>query len=105
MFVRALWSGFSILRAKELQDFNIKAFLHCSMPLALPFSHQLPEMLLPIITVITCPNLYVSLFLDLAGRFFPRSSILNTSDILNGFADGVYVSFLSSTHAPLIFFS
>ncbi|KAH7847272.1 hypothetical protein Vadar_024008 [Vaccinium darrowii] len=33
-----------------------------------------------------------SFALDLAGRLFPRSPILNTSDILNGFADGVFGS-------------
>ncbi|KAF7133560.1 hypothetical protein RHSIM_Rhsim09G0027600 [Rhododendron simsii] len=42
----------------------------------------------PVTVLVTGSN--KSLVLDLAGRFFPRSSILNTSDILNGFADGVF---------------
>ncbi|XP_058226426.1 ABC transporter A family member 10-like isoform X2 [Rhododendron vialii] len=49
----------------------------------------------PVTVLVTGSN--KSLVLDLAGRFFPRSSILNTSDILNGFADGV---FGSSTDEP-----
>ncbi|XP_058181554.1 ABC transporter A family member 10-like [Rhododendron vialii] len=44
----------------------------------------------PVTVLVTGSN--KSLVLDLAGRFFPRSSILNTSDILNGFADGVFGS-------------
>ncbi|XP_058181545.1 ABC transporter A family member 10-like [Rhododendron vialii] len=44
----------------------------------------------PVTVLVTGSN--KSLGLDLAGRFFPRSSILITSDILQRFADGVFGS-------------